>query len=178
MRKRAVRSALLGPLPWWDDLFPPPPGYRFIYLTSLTYNVFALVDGGHVAFPSLFAAPIPRQEEEKIWEWYRRRDAMIDEASDKQKPGKWVCPSDPFWKGIETVAQFCTDFWWEKTNKPRTPCKIAITSFGESAQVTMNDEEKGRSSHTTAATVRDALELLDAHLKAGTAPWRYWKNKR
>jgi len=175
MARRAARRSLTGPLPFWEGLKPPPIGHRWVWKTQIGVNEFDLVDGGRVCLPSLYAESIPQRRDLSYWEWKRSIDAMIDEASDKQKPGKWVCPADPFWKGIEHVAQYCTDFWWEKTNKPRTPCKLAITSFGDSCQVTMNDEEKRRSTHTTAQGVREALELLNEHLGAGTAPWRYWK---
>jgi len=168
-------GVLEGPYPWWMSLQAPPPGKKWVWKTNITDNVFYLVGGGHVAFPCLYAEELPQRRENTYWQYRREIDNMLEEATDRQVPGKWVCPSDPFWKGIEVVAQYCTDFWWEKTKKPRTPCKIALTSFGESVQVTMNDEEKRRSTHTTAATVREALELLNEHLKAGTAPWRHWK---
>jgi hypothetical protein len=128
-----------------------------------------------VALPSLYAKSIPDIKVSPCWGWRKEVDAMIDEASGSQKPGKWVLPADPFWQNIPVIAQYCSDFWWEKTGKPRTPCKLAIQCFGGSVQVSMNDEEKKRSCHTTAETIQEALGLLDEHLKAGTAPWRYWK---
>jgi hypothetical protein len=103
---------------------------------------------------------------------------MIEESGHNQKPGKWAQGSEPFLKAFPTIAQYCTDFWWEKTNKPRIPCTLSITFFGEAVQLTMNDKEKDRSMHTVAPTVLDALELMESHLAAGNAPWRSWGKRK
>lgn len=100
---------------------------------------------------------------------------MRDDSVKRGAGAKWEHPKgEPFFEGIPTIAQYCTDFWWEDQKKPRTPCKLSLVFFDGAVMLTMNDEEKRRSTNTTAQTVRDALELLEGHLSSGTAPWRSW----
>jgi len=177
---RAVRrSRIEGPYPIWHALAPARPGTRWIYLTSLEHCTFDLVSGGKVSYPMAYLEVLPPVGQLTYVQYKAEIDAMIDEAHDRQKPSKWVMPAEPMLAGLENLARYLTDFWWEKpTVKPRIPCKLAIQFFGEAVQVTMNDEEKRRSTHTTAQTVREALELLDARLGAGEAPWRQWGKQK
>lgn len=173
-----MRSSLTGPFPWWADLFPPPMGYRWKRLTSIDHS-FELETGGRVSFPLPYLVKLPPAGVEKYWELQVRIDAMKEDSRNRQTPGKWKMPEgEPFWEKLPTLAQYCTDFWWEETKKPRIPCKIAMTFFEGAVNLSLNDEEKRRSCHTTAQTVREALELLEAHLEAGTAPWRSWGKQR
>jgi len=169
-----VRRSVDGPYPWWVTLSPPPPGFKWVYLTNIDTS-FDLVGGGKVSFPMPYLEELPRVQANTYWQHKAEIDAMIDEAGDRQKPGKWVMPKEPFLKDLPTLAQHVTDFWWEgQKPRPRIPCKLAIVFFGESVQVSLNDEEKRRSMHTTAQTVSEALQLMEERLTAGAAPWRSW----
>jgi len=171
---RKVRSVLMGPYPWWHPIFPAPMGFEWVYLTSIE-RAHQTVAGGNVSFPDPYLRQLPRSGTITYWQHKAEIDAMIDDASEKQKPGKWSMPKEPFLQGHPTLAQYLTDFWWEKpAPKPRIPCKLAIQFFGESVQVSLNDEEKRRSMHTTAPTVAEALQLMEERLAAGNAPWRSW----
>lgn len=176
--RSVVRSSLLGPFPVWESLKAPPAGYKWVYLTSLEVS-FELESGGKICFPHAYLKRLPLIGLFTYRQYKAEIDAMIDDASEKQKPGKWTMPADPFLKGHPTLAQYLTDFWWEKpAPKPRIPCKLAIQFFGESVQVSLNDEEKRRSMHTTAPSVSEALQLMEDRLSAGNAPWRNWGNQK
>jgi len=166
-----------GPFAWYDAIFPAPVGHKWIYLTSITCNVFDLVGGGSVALPMPYLVQLPQVREEQWWELQRRIDAMIEEDTRNQKPDKWVASDEPFLKAYPTVHQWCTDCW-EKTSKgvvPRQPCQLSFSFFSGSVMVSMNDKPKRRSTNTTAPTVAEALELLEGVLAAGSVPWRTWK---
>ncbi len=174
----SVRSVLIGPFPIWHMLVHPPAGYRWCALTSCERS-FECEGGGRVSFPEAYLKRLPSSGIVTYRQWKAEIDAMIDDAGEKQKPGKWTMPNEPFLKGLPTLAQFLTDYWWEKPQpKPRIPCKLAITFFGESCQVSLNDEEKRRSMHTTAPSVGEALQLMEERLTAGNAPWRSWGQQK
>lgn len=176
--RRGVRSSHLGPFPIWFLLSPAPMGYKWITLTSIDHSF--LTDGGaKIAFPMVYAKKLPRVSQTTYWQLRSETQAMIDEGTNNQKPGKWVPGKDEFLKPYPHINQYCTDFWFEgQKPRPRIPCKLAFTFFGESVQLSLNDEEKRRSCHTTAETVKDAMELLEERLNAGSAPWRNWGTKR
>lgn len=166
-----------GPFPYYADLFPPPIGYRWAYLTCIYHNLFYLESGGRVAFPAPYLVKLPQVRELKWWEHQRRVDDMIEDDTRAQKPDKWVASSEPFLLPYPTIHQYCTDCW-AKTLKgivPRTPCTLSITFFSGAVNLTLNEKTRDRSCHTTAQTVLDALMLLEEHLAGGSAPWRYWK---
>jgi len=170
-----VRSALKGPYPIFYTVLSAPIGWRWIELTSLTLS-HRLVDGGSVCLPRAYLKKLPKTPIPTSWSDYEKVKAMRDEAEMKQGGMKWVMPTgEPFLEGLEMVAQYCTDTWNETKKIPRQPCKLTIEFFSGSVQVSMNDQDKGRSTHTIAEDVRTALELLNEHLTKGVAPWRYWK---
>jgi len=166
-----------GPFAGYEALNPPPVGFRWIYRTSIPFNCFDLQGGGRVALPSLYLQALPQIKVNTYWEEQRRRDTMIEEMSNNQKPDKWQPGAEPFLKDYPTIYQYCTDCW-SKTPKgvvPRTPCTLSFTFFEASVMLSMNDKDKGRSTNTNAETVVAALGLLEEHLQAGNVPWRYWK---
>jgi len=167
------------PYDWYDTLYPAPIGYRWVYLTSITYNCFDLVGGGRVALPTPYLKKLPEVKEPKWWEHQRRIDDMIEEMSNNQKPDKWQPTTEPFLLPYPTIHQWCTDCFSKVNGKvvPRTPCTISLTFFSGCINLTINDKDRDRSCHTTAETVADALELLEGHLTTGSTPWRYWKKK-
>jgi len=170
-------GVLEGPFEWWASLFPPPPGYMWVHLSTITH-VNVLSTGEHVALPLPFLKPVPFVREKSNRDFYAEYHAMIDEAGENQKPGKWEPSKDPFIAKYPTLNRYLTDFWWEKpVVKPRTPCTMAVTFFSGSVQVSLNDKAKRRSVHTTAETVTQALEALEAYLADGGAPWRSWGNE-
>jgi hypothetical protein len=153
----------------------PPIGWKWVELTSLTEAV-PLLGGGFVCFPRAYLKRLPKTPDEPVWSYYEKVNAMRDDAEKKQGSEKWVMPAgEPFLEGLETIAQYCTDTWNETKKIPRQPCKLTIEFFSGSCMVSMNDQDKSRSTHTVGETVREALELLEGHLEKGTAPWRYWK---
>jgi len=166
-----------GPFVWYESLNPAPVGFRWVYRTSILSNCFDLVGGGRVALPSLYLQALPQVKELTYWEGQRRIDAMIEDDTRNQKPDKWVPSGEPFLKDFPTIHQYCTDCWGKKDNKvtPRTPCTLSFSFFSGSVMLSMNDKDKSRSTNTNAATVHEALGLLEEHLAAGSAPWRYWK---
>jgi len=166
-----------GPFPWYDALTPAPVGYRWVYRTSIAHNCFNLVGGGCIAFPSLYLQMLPQVKEVTYWELQRRIDAMIEDDTRNQKPDKWQPSEEPFLKAYPTIHQYCTDCWGKKENKvhPRTPCTLSFSFFSGSVMLSMNDKDKSRSTNTNAPSVQEAMELLEQHLAAGSAPWRYWK---
>lgn len=116
----------------------------------------------------------PRRGKSTYYDYLLRSEEMKREAEIQQaKRGKFEVPADPFWEGLPTIAAYCCDHWWDD-GKPRTVCKMSIVNYGSSVNVNLNDEERRRSITTTSGTVREALELLEAHLSAGNAPWRSW----
>jgi len=167
-----------GPFVWYADLFPPPVGFRWKSYTAITHNVFYLVGGGRVALPLPYLVALPPVGKELPWEHWRRMDMMLEDDTNNQKPDKWVPSSEPLLVPFPTIHQYCTDCWTMKDKKavPRTPCTIGLTFFSGAVNLTLNDKGRSRSVHTTAATVQEALELLEGHLVAHTAPWRTWKN--
>lgn len=166
-----------GPFVWYDDLFPAPVGFRWIYRTSLLHNCFDLVGGGRVALPSLYLQSLPQVKEEKWWELRRRIDEMIEEDTKNQKPDKWVPGNEPFLQPYPTIYQWCTDCWSKQKDKivPRQPCQLSFVFFSGSVMVCMNDKERRRSTNTTAETLKEGMELLEAVLASGAVPWRFWK---
>jgi len=171
-------GALRGGFQWFDDLSPPPTGYRWVYLTDITLNTFDLVGGGRVSFPMPYLERLPEVKVLAWWEHQRRIDDMIEEELKNQKPDKWVAGDEPFLKPYPTIYQYCTDVW-SKTAKgivPRTPCTISFSFFSGSVMLSMNDKDRKRSTNTNGATVEEALGLLEAHVAGGSAPWGYWKN--
>jgi len=174
---RAGYGVLLGPYPWWGPLFPPTPGYRWVYLTDVNYS-YLLMSGAMVSFPMPYQKPVPLVRAKTNRDYYAEYFAMIDEAGELQKPGKWEPSKDPFISKYPTLNRYLTDFWWEKpVVKPRTPCTLAVTFFAGSVQVSLNDKGKRRSMHTTAETVTGAMEALEAYLADGGAPWRSGGNE-
>ncbi len=133
--------------------------------------------GGQIALPSLYLQWLPQVRELKWWEHQLRIDAMIEDDTRNQKPDKWLPGNEPFLQPYPTIYQYCTDCY-AKTAKgiqPRTPCTLSFSFFSGAVNLTMNDKDRNRSCHTTSQTVQEGLALLEEHLAAGSAPWRYWK---
>lgn len=169
-----VRSAIVGPFPFFADQQTPPPGWSWVRLTCIKYK-WIRKDGKEFCLPLPYLKKLPMVSVPKPWEHFAEIEKMIDEAGDKQKPSKWEGSTDPFITTYPTINRYCTDFWWEKpVVKPRTPCTLAIQFFSGTVQVSINDKEKRRSMHTTSTTVAEALQLMEDHLAAGNAPWRDW----
>ncbi len=169
---------LQGPFDWDDTRHAPPVGYKWVYRTSLYHECFSLLDGGSVVFRRPYLERLPPVRELKWWEHQKRIDDMIEEEIRSQKPDKWVAGTEPFLTDFPTVYQYCTDCW-SKTAKgvvPRTPCTLSFSFFSGSVMLSMNDKDRKRSTNTNGETVEAALRLLEDHLAAGSAPWRYWKN--
>lgn len=99
---------------------------------------------------------------------------MKDDMQEQQKKrGKWEMPRDPFLQPYPTIAQYLTDCFFDDGRK-RTPSKLGVRWWGDSVDVSLNDEEKRRSCVTTSNSLEEALGLLEAHLASGGAPWRFW----
>lgn len=171
---RKVRSVLHGPFPRSARKTTPPPGFVWVMLTNLNYT-YERSPGVHVCGALPYLKTVPQIRTPTYWDWKAEIDAMEDLEVQKTADASWKLPADPFWTKYPTLARFCTDFWWTKpVKKPRKPCKLSIVFFSDMVNVSVNDEEKRRSMHTTAPTIAEALELIEDHLAAGNAPWRPW----
>ena len=100
-----------------------------------------------------------------------------DAAAKQGAKGKWVPPTDPVLAGLPALAQGLTDHLWDD-GTPRDPWSLSINWSGPMPTVMINDREAGRSAASTAPTVREAMELLDALVKSEAIPWRYWQQKK
>lgn len=95
-------------------------------------------------------------------------------AAAQMKKGEWSCP-DPEWvKDYPTLAAGMCDPWWDD-GKPRGTWSLTIRFEGGSCHLCVNDKEGNAGLYTTGEDVVDALALLEAALKDGTASWRKWR---
>jgi len=96
------------------------------------------------------------------------------DASQVSKKGSWSCPDPSFFKSYPLLAAGLCDPWWDD-GKPRQVWTITLSFDGPNANVCVNDKELGQGSYTTAASLQEALALIEGALKANTLSWRRWK---
>lgn len=99
-----------------------------------------------------------------------------EQAAQQKSKGKFVPPSDPFLEGLQHLAEGVADHFWDD-GTPREPWTLSLNWSGPMPTVQLNDKSGERSVATTASTVREGLEALEALLKQGALPWRYWGKK-
>jgi len=103
---------------------------------------------------------------------------MKREAEEKQnKARKYVAPADGFWSRFPKLAEYLSDQFWEDGAARDTP-QLSIRLFQENCIVSIVDLEKRRATQTTAATLQEALTLVEALCAAPPLPWRYWGAKK
>ena len=97
-----------------------------------------------------------------------------DSSTPATKKGEWTCPDPYFKKTYPSLAQGLCDPFWD-VGKPRIPWTLTIRFDAGTCNLCINDKDGGRGSYTTAETMAEALELVEAAIKAETLAWRRWK---
>jgi len=161
-------------LPYFADLYPPPPGYEW-----RTYTFIPTDERVGSGYPScgwaVWMVPLRSKSSYLPCFDYREMLAMKQYLIENQGGKPWKGGSkDPFLKDLPTINQLCTDTLWEETKKPRQPCTLKLRFGDGQASVIISDEAQRCSITTTSDTIREALELLEAALAAGKVAWRPW----
>ena len=91
--------------------------------------------------------------------------------------GKWSPTKDDFVKGMPKLDGMLTDAWWDD-GKPREVCSLTVRLGNGQAVVSINDPDAEQSITTTAETVREAMERLEAYLGQPHPSWRPWGKKK
>lgn len=79
-----------------------------------------------------------------------------------------------FMKRYPTIVMYLTDDVWED-GKARETSALSFTVKDGMWQLALNDKALKQSLYTSAATMTEALKLLEAVLRDGVPPWRSWK---
>jgi hypothetical protein len=95
-------------------------------------------------------------------------------TSPVHKKGDWSCCDKLLLGEFPCLAQLLCDGWWDD-GKPRELATISINFSQGSPTMAVHDHALQRSGYTTADTLREAAELLEAALAEGTLRWRPWK---
>ena len=99
----------------------------------------------------------------------KRPDAIA-----KKDKTKYVCPDPTFGGKYPTIAEYMCDTWWND-GKPREVSTLAISFDDNSVRIALNDKALQQTAYTNAATVEEALDLLEESLTSGRGVWRVWK---
>jgi len=173
-------SRAIGPFPYYADLFPPPVGYRWVYLSYIVTEERVRSQWATTGVAP-FLAPVPRKKEYlTYWDIKQRQDEMEEYGQQQQaKAGKWVPSEDSLIRDFPTLNAFLTDGFW-KNGKPREVCSLKFRFGNGSVQMTLSDEDKRMSITTWAETASEAMGLLDEALRDNKVSWRSWggKNKK
>jgi len=105
-------------------------------------------------------------------EWMEMKNYMEDEG---RKKGKWTPPSDPFLKPYPYIAELLTNPRWDD-GKPRELCTFGVRWGIDNVQVNISDKKMKATASTTAATLPEALELMEQAFQDGQNLWRQWRN--
>jgi len=83
--------------------------------------------------------------------------------------------SDADWgKRFPTICEYLTaDAFDDGT--PRELSSLSIRMEGGEVRLALNDPYSSRSMYTAARSVKEALELMEGHLKSSGGSWRPWK---
>jgi hypothetical protein len=89
--------------------------------------------------------------------------------------GKTVVTSDAeFLKRYPVLTQWMTDGKWDD-GKPREVSTLSVNLKEGVVNLGLSDHEAQASLYTTAGTLQEALEQLEAALRDETGAWRPWK---
>ena len=90
------------------------------------------------------------------------------------KKGEWSCPDSSWLKEYPTLCQGLCDPWWED-GKPRECWSLTLRFEPGAVHLCVNDKGGNMGLYTTGEDVLDALALVEACLREGTASWRRWR---
>jgi len=108
----------------------------------------------------------------------KEQDDMKREASETQKKaGKYKHLKGTFFDNYPLIEEQLGDCWWDD-GKPRQPCHLKIEIIGDMIHIALIDTGERRSCHTASKDLGDGLGLLEAHMAAGSIPWRSWGPER
>jgi len=91
--------------------------------------------------------------------------------------GKWMCPDASFSQRYPSLAQYLCDAMWED-GQPRQLSSLSVKMDSSSVSLSLSDHETSSSAYTTATSLQEALELMEAGITAGTVVFRPWKGPR
>ena len=81
---------------------------------------------------------------------------------------------DLFVKKLPSIMEYLVTEQWDD-GSPREASALSVTIKDGLIQVALNDKAMKQSLYTSAATLQDALKLMEGCLRDGKAPWRVWK---
>jgi len=93
--------------------------------------------------------------------------------SDQAKKGEYVQHGEEFFKKYPHICQVLWDCWYED-GQARELGKLSIGLVPEGVNIALTDPGERCSAFTTAATLKDALKLLEDALSGPGEPWRPW----
>jgi hypothetical protein len=105
----------------------------------------------------------------------------LNEGKEMKKRAKVETPTpesfkpstDLFYKKLPNIDEVMNNPWYDDGD-PRELGNIKITSTTSGVQLILTDANNEESAFTSAATVREALEALEAALERGSSVWRPW----
>jgi len=104
---------------------------------------------------------------------YLEMKNYMNEQSGKGK--KWQPPQDPFLKPYPFIAELLTNPFFDD-GKKRELCTFSVRWGIDSVQVHVSDKKMRATASTTAATLPEALALLEEAFVEGHHPWRFWRD--
>lgn len=87
------------------------------------------------------------------------------------KGRKWECPDSWIFEAYPNLAAGLCDPWWDD-GKPREVWTVKFSYQGGACNVAINDAAAKQVLFTTAASLEDAFEAIEAALESGRASWR------
>lgn len=123
----------------------------------------------------------PSLRRERVWKddnlYYNHLNEVSDmkrKASKEQAvKGKYQQHSEPMLKVYPNITKYMWDCWYDD-GSPRELGKLAFGLVPSGVSVSLTDPGERASAFTTAETLVEALNLLEAALSGPGDPWRPW----
>jgi len=105
---------------------------------------------------------------------FKELQEMKRRAKEVQKTkGKYVPHQDPFLAKYPEIQRVLWDCWYDDGG-PRELGKLTISLVPSGVAIALTDPGERASAFTTAESLPEALELLEAALGGKADPWRPW----